>query len=112
MAGIASGLDPLTASYRIQERVASVGFDWKDYRGAREKVVEELDEVTQAAEAGDSTGLEEELGDLLFAVINLTRLAGSHPTTVLAERIQSSATASSYWRNLLETLALLSRNLA
>ena len=84
MAGIASGLDPLTASYRIQERVASVGFDWKDYRGAQEKVEEELDEVTQAAEAGDSTGLEEELGDLLFAVNNLTRLAGSHPTTVLA----------------------------
>ena len=65
LGGIASGLDPLTASYRIQERVASVGFDWKDYKGAREKV-------------------EEELGDLLFAVINLTRLAGSHPTTVLA----------------------------
>ena len=84
LAGIASGLDPLTASYRIQERVASVGFDWKDYKGAREKVLEELHEVTEAAEAGDSTGLEEELGDLLFAVINLTRLAGSHPTTVLA----------------------------
>ena len=103
LSGMASGLDPLTASYRIQERVAGVGFDWKDYRGAREKVVEELEEVTQAAEAGDSTGLEEELGDLLFAAVNLTRLAGSHPTTVLAR-------ANMKFRNRFELLEKLARD--
>ena len=84
LSGMAKGLDPLTASYRIQERVAGVGFDWEDYRGAQDKVAEELEEVRQAVETRDSSELQEELGDLLFAVVNLTRLLGSHPTTVLA----------------------------
>lgn len=103
LAGMASGLDPLTASYRIQERVAGVGFDWENHLGARDKVAEELDEVTQAAEAGDSAGLEEELGDLLFAAVNLTRLAGSHPTTVLAR-------ANMKFRSRFEHLEKLARD--
>ena len=65
--------------------------------------MEELDEVTQAAEAGASTGIEEELGDLLFAVINLTRLAGSHPTTVLAR-------ANTKFCNRFELLEKLARD--
>ena len=85
LSGMARGLDPLTASYRIQERVAGVGFDWADYSGAWHKVAEELDEVRVAAESGDAAALEEELGDLLFASVNLSRLAGSHATTALAQ---------------------------
>jgi MazG family protein len=95
--GLARGLDPLTAAHRIQERVSGVGFDWADYRGAFDKVGEELEEVRGALEAlagtpaGEPGGaaaesraaLEEELGDLLFAAVNLVRLAGSHPTSVL-----------------------------
>ena len=100
--GLARGLDPLTASHRIQERVSGVGFDWADYRGALEKVAEELEEVREAlAEAGpeelhrqqfpEAVGadprardsVEEELGDLLFAVVNLVRLAGAHAGTAL-----------------------------
>ena len=103
--GLARGLDPLTAAHRIQERVSGVGFDWADYRGAVAKVDEELEEVKRELEAlaearagagagGDadagaakaaraSAALEEELGDLLFAAVNLVRLAGSHPTPAL-----------------------------
>ena len=83
LSGLASGLDPLTKAHRIQERVAGVGFDWEDHRGAWDKVVEELEEVRGAMEAGDGEAVEEELGDLLFAVVNLTRLAGVHATTAL-----------------------------
>ena len=96
------GLDPLTASYRIQERVAGVGFDWENYRGAQDKVAEELEEVRQAVETGDSAELQEELGDLLFAVVNLTRLVGSHPTTVLAR-------ANMKFRDRFERLEKLAR---
>lgn len=111
LSGLARGLDPLTKAYRIQERVAGVGFDWADHRGALEKVREELDEVVEALEAthratsqeaaGEPTSdeegvaepipgakpsnaVQEEVGDLLFAVVNLARLTGLHPTTALA----------------------------
>jgi len=81
--GLAKGLDPLLKAHRIQDRVSGVGFDWDDASGAFKKVAEELDEVGAAMEAGNQDEVEEELGDLLFAAVNLTRLAGSHPDTVL-----------------------------
>jgi MazG family protein len=97
--GLAGGLDPLTKAYRIQERVAAVGFDWEDHRGPADKVREELDEVVHALEANETgeapeergtDGLSadeavvEEVGDLLFAAVNLARLVGVHPTNALA----------------------------
>jgi MazG family protein len=81
--GLAKGLDPLLKAHRIQERVSGVGFDWSDAGGAWSKVAEELEEVRVALEGGDGDAVEEELGDLLFAVVNLTRLAGAHPDAVL-----------------------------
>jgi MazG family protein len=84
LAGLASGLDPLTRAHRMQERAAAVGFDWPDHRGALEKVVEELDEVREALSAADPHALQDELGDLLFAVVNVTRLVHAHPTVALA----------------------------
>lgn len=81
--GLARSLDPLTKAHRMQERVAGVGFDWESHHGAWDKVSEELEEVREALEDGAADQLEEELGDLLFAVVNLVRLSGSHPVTVL-----------------------------
>jgi MazG family protein len=78
LAGLPRGLDALSRAHRIQEKVSGVGFDWADARGAFEKVAEELEEVRAALQDEPSPALEEELGDLLFAVVNLTRLAGSH----------------------------------
>ncbi|MBT8488363.1 MAG: nucleoside triphosphate pyrophosphohydrolase, partial [Gemmatimonadetes bacterium] len=94
LTGLARGLDPLTRAYRIQERVAGVGFDWADHQGALAKVEEELGEVVEALEARDardavgddelSAAVQEEVGDLLFAAVNLARLTGVHPTNALA----------------------------
>jgi MazG family protein len=81
--GLAPSLDPLTRSHRVQQRVARVGFDWTDWRGAYAKVLEELDEVREELESPERAGLEEELGDLLFATVNLVRLAEAHPVAVL-----------------------------
>ncbi|HEU4562825.1 MAG TPA: nucleoside triphosphate pyrophosphohydrolase [Longimicrobium sp.] len=81
---VPGGLDPLARAYRVQARVAEFGFDWSDWRGAWDKVREEVDEVGHELEAGDAEKLEEELGDLLFAVVNLVRLAGAHPTSALS----------------------------
>lgn len=81
--GLAEGLNPLLKAHRIQDRVSGVGFDWSDTGGAWDKVGEELEEVREALEEGDEGKVEEELGDLLFSVVNLVRLAGAHSDTVL-----------------------------
>lgn len=84
LADFTPGPDPLAHAHRLQERVARVGFDWPDHRGAAAKVSEELAEVEEALAGGSPDAVEEELGDLLFTVVNLVRLAGAHPVVALA----------------------------
>jgi nucleoside triphosphate diphosphatase len=78
LAGVPRDLDPLSRAQRIQDRVSAVGFDWADHMGALEKVEEEVAEVRAAIQGRIDAEIEEELGDLLFAVVNLTRLLGAH----------------------------------
>ncbi|WP_343347482.1 nucleoside triphosphate pyrophosphohydrolase [Sphingomicrobium sp. XHP0239] len=70
LAGVALALPALERAQKLQKRAARTGFDWPDASGARAKIDEELAEL---AEARDDTHREEELGDLLFAVVNLAR---------------------------------------
>ena len=76
-------LPTLVRAYRMQEKAASIGFDWRDPAGAREKVNEEIAETDREAAAGTPESLEEEYGDLLFALVNWGRLLGIHPDTAL-----------------------------
>jgi MazG family protein len=78
------GHDPLQRAHRIQEIVSRVGFDWPDWHGAWEKVHEEVEEVGVELEAGRLHEVEEELGDLLFAIVNLARLSGVHAPAALS----------------------------
>jgi nucleoside triphosphate diphosphatase len=93
--GLPVALPSLHRAYRLQDRAAGVGFDWPDVAGPLEKVDEELREVRDelaAMPAREGHGpvydaahgkLEAELGDLLFAVVNLCRKAGVHPALAL-----------------------------
>lgn len=71
--GVPRSLPGLMRAQRVGERVARVGFDWADRHGSRAKVTEELEELDRAIETGDAAQIEEELGDLLFATMNLAR---------------------------------------
>jgi MazG family protein len=68
-----AGLPALMRAQTLQKRAAQVGFDWPDLAGPLAKVREETDEVTQAVEAGTPLAIEHEIGDVLFAVVNLAR---------------------------------------
>jgi nucleoside triphosphate diphosphatase len=89
--GLPSGLPSLHRAFRLQDRAAGVGFDWPDATGAAEKVDEELAEVREELARGAEPSphgvpderVEEELGDLLFAVVNLCRKLGVHPSLAL-----------------------------
>lgn len=81
--GLPRSLDPLLRAYRFQQKAAGVGFDWETARGALEKLREEVEEVAEELEGGSPVRLEEEMGDLLFSVVNVARLAGVHPVTAL-----------------------------
>lgn len=94
--GLPADLPALHRAFRLQDRAAGVGFDWPDVEGPIQKVEEELLEVRHELETRPPNGpggapkydeqherLEEEMGDLLFAVVNLSRKAGVHPALAL-----------------------------
>lgn len=81
--GLPTGLPALHRAQRLQDRAAGVGFDWDDVEGPADKVEEELREVREHLGAPGSDELEAELGDLLFAVVNLCRKAGVHSGVAL-----------------------------
>jgi MazG family protein len=81
--GLPAGLPSLHRAYRLQDRAAGVGFDWPNTMGPLEKVREELAEVETELAAGEREKLMDEVGDLLFAVVNLARKAGVHPALAL-----------------------------
>lgn len=83
LAGVPDALPSIIKAFRIQEKVAHVGFDWRDPQGALEKVLEEYDELIAEIKAGDKEKSEAELGDLLFSIINLARLYDIHPDNAL-----------------------------
>lgn len=79
------GLPALLSAQKIQSKVAKIGFDWPagDNAPVVEKIREELVEVEDAIAEGDQRHVEEEIGDLLFAVVNLARRNGSDAETLL-----------------------------
>ncbi|HEX6271534.1 MAG TPA: nucleoside triphosphate pyrophosphohydrolase [Polyangiaceae bacterium] len=74
--GVPRSLSALQRAQRMGEKVSRVGFDWPDSRGSRDKVSEELGELDEAIVSKDPMRIEAELGDLLFALVNLARHEG------------------------------------
>lgn len=83
LAGVPSAMPALIKAYRIQEKAANVGFDWENVNDVVAKVHEELAEFENELKAGDKTHMEEEMGDMLFSVINLARHLGINPENAL-----------------------------
>lgn len=80
LSGIPRQLPALQKTHRMTSKAARVGFDWPDVEGVLDKIAEEAEEVTRAA---DDTEVEAELGDLLFAIANLARHMGVDPEVAL-----------------------------
>ncbi len=80
---VPASFPPLERAYKIQKKASKVGFDWNEKESVFEKVREELLECVQAADAADSDALENELGDLLFSVVNLCRFLHVDPAAAL-----------------------------
>lgn len=83
LSGVPSGLPSIVKAYRIQEKARNVGFEWDDASGAWEKLMEEMEELRVELERGDHDLAEAELGDLLFATINVARMNGLSPDNAL-----------------------------
>ena len=81
--GVAMGLPALTRALKLQKRAARVGFDWNDPQAVLAKVAEESAELVAACDSGDADAVEDEMGDLLFVMVNLARHMGVDPEAAL-----------------------------
>ena len=87
LSGIPPHLPALMKAHKITEKAARVGFDWEQVDQVMAKVVEELHEFEEALEQGQQERMEAELGDLLFAIVNLGRFLALDPEEALRKTI-------------------------
>lgn len=83
LSGVPVTLPTLIKAYRIQDKARAVGFDWQERQEVWAKVREELQEVEQEMTSSEVVNLEEEMGDLLFSIVNAARLYGINPDNAL-----------------------------
>ncbi len=86
--GLPTSQPSLSYAYAVQRKAAKVGFDWPDVDGALPKIAEEAAEVRLAADGGDPRQVHDEVGDLLFAVVNVARHLGVEPELALRAATQ------------------------
>ena len=83
LAGVPVALPALTRALKLQEKAGKVGFDWNDPLAVLAKIREEADEIAGELASGEARAAREEVGDLLFAVVNLARHLGADPEAAL-----------------------------
>jgi len=81
--GVPMGLPALMSAQKLQHKAAKVGFDWDEISPVWDKIREEVDELKEAQGEGDPKHIEEELGDVLFTVVNLARFLKVDPELAL-----------------------------
>ena len=81
--GVPHSLPPLVKAYRIQEKASGVGFDWEKSHQVWDKVKEEIRELQDEVDRDDKEAMEQEFGDLLFALVNYARFIGVNPEDAL-----------------------------
>lgn len=82
--GVGKGLPALVRAAKLQKKAAKTGFDWPDEQGVLDKIREETAEVEQALHERHAAAVEEEIGDLLFSVVNLARFRKLDPEVLMA----------------------------
>lgn len=80
---VSKGLPPLMRAYKMQKKAAKKGFDWDAVAPVKEKIFEELDELDEAITLNNKNAIEEEAGDLFFALVNYVRHLGVDPVMAL-----------------------------
>ena len=88
ISGVPRELPALQRALRIQQKASHVGFDWSSVENVWDKVHEEITELQEAAASGDQSKIEEELGDVLFSVANLSRFLKVNPEDALRATIE------------------------
>ena len=86
--GVPKHLPALHRAYKVQKKAAQVGFDWPQVEGVFDKIQEELAELREAMDLDDKAAVAEEMGDLLFAVTNLSRFLGHFPEEALHKAVR------------------------
>ncbi|MCS5608153.1 MAG: nucleoside triphosphate pyrophosphohydrolase, partial [Alphaproteobacteria bacterium] len=81
--GVATALPALTRALKLQNRAARIGFDWPETAPVLDKIQEEIDELQTEIETGDESAMMNEMGDLLFSVVNLARHLKIDPEAAL-----------------------------
>ncbi|HMF22921.1 MAG TPA: nucleoside triphosphate pyrophosphohydrolase [Pseudolabrys sp.] len=85
LSGVSVALPALTRALKLQSKAGQVGFDWNDPRAVLAKIREEADEIEEELDRGHGTSVAAEVGDLLFAVVNLARHLRADPEGLLRE---------------------------
>lgn len=96
LAGVPAALPALVKAFRVQEKAANIGFDWENRQQVWDKVDEERNEVLNAIEGENQEEIESEFGDLLFSIVNASRLYGVNPVNAL-ERTNRKFIARFNW---------------
>lgn len=81
--GVPKILPALQRAHRLQEKAAKVGFDWEKKEDVWKKVIEEIEEMHDSERRGNKQELEDEIGDVFFALVNYSRFLGIHPENAL-----------------------------
>jgi tetrapyrrole methylase family protein/MazG family protein len=88
LSGLPKGLSGLTKAQRIQQRAASLGFDWEDVGSVFEKLREEISEFEEVWQGEDKAKIRDELGDILFSLVNVSRFLGIRAEDALQATIE------------------------
>ena len=96
LAGVPGGLPALARAQKLGNKAGRVGFDWGGWEGSLAKVREEVGEVEECAQRGDAAAAHQEIGDLLFAVVNLARKLDVDAETALMDACRKFTTRFEY----------------
>lgn len=86
--GVPGGLSSLSLAYRLTEKASGVGFDWPDVKGILKKLDEEMKELREALSLQKRNRIREEIGDLLFVIVNIARFLEIDPEAALRRTIE------------------------